>query len=85
MDAELLQQLVKILSNHCGETGENEGAVQTLNRIIKDAEKYHKLNLCNECEQVNKYGIYEGDKDVHKYEDCPDPYKCDIHIGVGEY
>jgi len=27
--------------------------------------------------------ILESDKDVHKYEDCPDPYKCDIHIGIG--
>ena len=43
-DDELLQQIVKILSNHCGETGENEGAVQTLNRIIEDAEKWNKLD-----------------------------------------
>ncbi len=39
-DAELCQQLIKILSNHCGETGNNEGAVETLNRIIEDAEMF---------------------------------------------
>lgn len=22
-------------------------------------------------------------KKVHEYKDCPDPYKCDIHIGIG--
>jgi len=38
-EAELCQQLIKILINHCGETGKNEGAVETLNRIIEDAEK----------------------------------------------
>ena len=38
--AELETQLVKILSNHCGEDGDNEGAVETLERIIKKAEKW---------------------------------------------
>ena len=27
--------------------------------------------------------LMESDKDVHEYEDCPDPYNCDIHIGIG--
>jgi len=38
-DAELCHQLTGILVNHCGETGENEGAVETLKRKITDAEK----------------------------------------------
>ena len=25
----------------------------------------------------------EETKDIHEYKDCPDPYKCDIHIGIG--
>jgi len=37
-DADLCEKLTKILMNHCGETGENEGAVETLERIIEDAE-----------------------------------------------
>ncbi len=36
------QQLIKILSNYC-ETGKNEGPIETLNRIIEDAEKYKIL------------------------------------------
>ena len=36
-DIETHKKLIKILSNHCGETGENEGAVDTLNRLIKEA------------------------------------------------
>jgi len=42
-DAIGFQELIKILVQHCGETGENEGAVETLNRIIEGAEKYKKL------------------------------------------
>ena len=38
-DGNLCRQLVKILMNYCGETGENEGAVETLERILSD----HKL------------------------------------------
>jgi len=40
-DAELCKHLVKILSNHCGETGKNEGAVDTLKRKLEDAEKWN--------------------------------------------
>lgn len=32
----LCDELVAILSEHCGEHGDNEGAVETLNRIIKE-------------------------------------------------
>lgn len=35
-DAELGKQLLVILSNHCGESGVSEGAVDTLNRIIRE-------------------------------------------------
>jgi len=42
-DDGLGHKLIMILSNHCGETGENEGAVETLNRIIEDAEKWGEL------------------------------------------
>jgi pantoate kinase len=41
--AELETQLVRILINHCGEEGDNEGAVETLQRIIKKAELYDRL------------------------------------------
>jgi len=44
-DSILCQQLIKILVQHCGETGENEGAVETLNRIIENAEAYNNLQL----------------------------------------
>lgn len=39
-DEELLYQLVKILSNHCGEDGDNEGAIATLERIIRKAKAW---------------------------------------------
>ena len=35
-DVNTYDELIKILLNHCGETGENEGAVDTLNRLIKE-------------------------------------------------
>lgn len=35
-DAALGKQLVGILINHCGERGDSEGAVETLNRIIRE-------------------------------------------------
>lgn len=35
----LEKQLVAILQNHCGERGDNEGAVETLERIIKERDK----------------------------------------------
>ena len=43
-DAELCQKLIKILINHCGETGENEGAVETLKRKLEDAEKLERVD-----------------------------------------
>lgn len=39
-DAALGKQLVAILLNHCGEHGETEGAVETLNRIIRERDRY---------------------------------------------
>lgn len=41
--ADLHDQLIKILIQHCGEDGDNEGAVKTLNRIIEKAEKWDKI------------------------------------------
>jgi len=38
------RKMLDILMNHCGETGENEGAVETLERIIKERDEY-KLEL----------------------------------------
>lgn len=35
---EALLQLITILNRHCGERGDNEGAVETLERIIKERE-----------------------------------------------
>ncbi len=32
------QKLIEILSRHCGERGDNEGAIETLERIIKERE-----------------------------------------------
>ena len=32
----LEKQLVSVLMNHCGERGDNEGAVETLERIIRE-------------------------------------------------
>ena len=26
---------------------------------------------------------YEMVLGIHEYKDCPDPYKCNIHIGIG--
>ena len=36
-DAALLKSLLGILSQHCGETQENEGAVDTLMRLVREA------------------------------------------------
>lgn len=38
--ARLCDELCKILINHCGEDGDNEGAVDTLNRISEKARKW---------------------------------------------
>lgn len=38
--ARLCDGLTKILMNHCGEDGDNEGAVDTLNRISEKARKW---------------------------------------------
>ena len=35
-DAALGKQLIAILSHYCGERGDNEGAVETLNRILHE-------------------------------------------------
>jgi len=35
-DAKLGRELVEILSHHCGERGESEGAAETLIRIIRE-------------------------------------------------
>ncbi len=43
-DAELCQKLIKILINHCGETGKNEGAVDTLKRKLEDSEKLERVD-----------------------------------------
>jgi len=40
--ARLCDELTKILMNHCGEDGDNEGAVETLNRISKKARIHDK-------------------------------------------
>ena len=33
---ELEKQLVEVLSHHCGEHGQSEGALETLERIIRE-------------------------------------------------
>lgn len=38
-DLNLLNQLISILQNHCGERGDNEGATETLKRIIKERDE----------------------------------------------
>lgn len=30
------RKLINILADHCGETGENEGAVETLERLLRE-------------------------------------------------
>lgn len=41
-DKALQDQLIGILQNHCGERGDNEGAVETLNRIIRERDAYRQ-------------------------------------------
>jgi len=36
LDARLGRELVALLSEHCGERGDSEGAVETLQRIIRE-------------------------------------------------
>lgn len=43
---ELLEQLISILGNYCGERGENEGAVDTLKRIIKERDLARNCLQC---------------------------------------
>lgn len=56
LDAGLGRRLVEILSRHCGETGESEGAVETLQRIIRQRDdaigQAHALQLA--CEATSK-------------------------------
>ena len=42
-ETKLERELVAILSRHCGERGDNEGAVETLNRIIRERDT---LDFC---------------------------------------
>lgn len=35
-DSELCAKLCQVLGNHCGERGQSEGAVETLERLIKE-------------------------------------------------
>lgn len=39
----LLRELLAVLINHAGENGDNEGAVETLNRIIAERDKAIRL------------------------------------------
>lgn len=39
LSPEATVQLVHVLQEHCGERGDNEGAVETLRRIIKEREE----------------------------------------------
>jgi hypothetical protein len=38
-DRQLLNQLTAVLMRHCGERGESEGAVETLERIIRERDE----------------------------------------------
>jgi len=58
-DAELCSKLVKILSNHCGEEGDNEGAVETLERLIKIIERLKKRVLFYD-EEVKRLDLTKG-------------------------
>jgi len=78
-DAIGFQELIKILIQHCGEAGEDEGAVETLNRIIKDAEKWNRSKLLLDKNQdivtllkklLEPYP--KGNFDIDAPEDCAD-------------
>lgn len=52
--ARLCDELCKILMNHCGEDGDNEGAVETLTRIVDKARTLSKLDTyCTGRETVD--------------------------------
>lgn len=40
-DRKLLRDLIFILQQHCGERGDSEGAVETLERIIRERDRAH--------------------------------------------
>lgn len=42
MASSLEKELIRILQNHCGERGDNEGACETLNRIIRERDSAKK-------------------------------------------
>ncbi|HEC63961.1 MAG TPA: hypothetical protein ENI23_01560 [bacterium] len=39
-DVDTYNKLIEVLSKHCGETGENEGAFETFNRLLKKVKKH---------------------------------------------
>jgi len=41
--AEILMEVEKILSNYCGETSQNEGLIETLNRKLQDSKIVDKI------------------------------------------
>ena len=51
----LCDELLKILMNHCGEDGDNEGAVETLNRISEKARKWDLLENAKTHEALVEY------------------------------
>lgn len=52
-----VRALYKILFQHCGERGDNEGAVETLERIIRERDSLmESFALCKACGMPHKAG-----------------------------
>jgi hypothetical protein len=66
-DNETCEKLINILMNHCGETGDNEGAVETLERIIKERDEY-KMELTIAVFEI--FCLNEMPKDNFKFSNC---------------
>lgn len=43
MESDLLDQMCALLMRHCGEKGDNEGAYETLERIIKERDRLEAM------------------------------------------
>ena len=73
----LLNKLISILENHCGERGDNEGAVETLKRIINERDE--KLLKQKVRDTIIKF-LEIVDKMVIHYPDMPECPHCNYNF-----
>ena len=68
-DSKTYQELIKLLLNHCGETGKNEGAVDTLKRKLEESKNWVKYVKYNDRSDESMTKMYMECIDEHNIVD----------------